>query len=314
VTLVRHQGGCHCGRVRFEVDAPADIEAAECNCSMCSKLGFLHLIVPRTRFRLLSGDDALTSYTFNTGVAKHLFCATCGVKSFYVPRSHPDGYSVNVRCLDPGTVASVEVQPFDGRNWEAHVGELAPLPAESVERPIELYESALAVFLAYDPATVEVARRVRDLVRARDARLEVEHIGSTAVPGCAGKGIVDLALVYRPGDLEAAKGALAALGFQPQSTRDPFPESRPMRVGVLRHDGRQYRLHVHVLANDGPEIGELRDFRDRLRADAGLRAAYEARKRAILASGVTDSVDYSYAKGEFITGALARASGSERVS
>ena len=88
--LITHTGGCHCGRVRFEVDAPAELPVDECNCSMCSRFGYLHLIVPANRFRLLKGQDALTNYTFNTGTAKHLFCATCGVKSFYVPRSHPD--------------------------------------------------------------------------------------------------------------------------------------------------------------------------------------------------------------------------------
>ena len=113
-----HGGGCHCGRVRFEVIAPAHIEVAECDCSMCSKAGFLHLLVPAERFKLLSGGDALTTYTFNTHVAKHLFCATCGVKSFYVPRSHPDGISVNARCIDSGSVQSMSVNAFDGRDWE----------------------------------------------------------------------------------------------------------------------------------------------------------------------------------------------------
>ena len=116
--MALHQGGCHCGRVRFEVEAPSCITVAECNCSICSKSGYLHLIVPKSKFRLLKGDDALSSYIFNTGVAKHLFCSTCGIKSFYVPRSHPDGYSINARCLDPGTVESMDVQPFDGREWE----------------------------------------------------------------------------------------------------------------------------------------------------------------------------------------------------
>jgi hypothetical protein len=116
--MVLHTGGCHCGRVRFEVDAPARLQVAECNCSICSKSGFLHLIVPKSQFRLLRGEEALTTYTFNTGTAKHLFCSTCGVKSFYVPRSHPDGYSVNARCLDPGTVEAMDIAPLDGRNWE----------------------------------------------------------------------------------------------------------------------------------------------------------------------------------------------------
>jgi hypothetical protein len=113
-----HTGGCHCGRVRFEVRAPARLTVYECNCSICSKTGFLHLIVPKDRFELLAGDDALATYTFNTGTAKHLFCSVCGVKSFYVPRSHPDGYSVNVRCLDAGSVDEMDVLPWDGRNWE----------------------------------------------------------------------------------------------------------------------------------------------------------------------------------------------------
>jgi hypothetical protein len=126
-SLVRHAGGCHCGRVRFEVDAPAEIEVHECNCSMCSKLGYLHLVVPKSRFRLLRGREHLTTYTFNTGVAQHLFCSVCGVKSFYVPRSHPDGYSVNARALDPGTVRRLVLIPFDGAHWEEHASELAPL-------------------------------------------------------------------------------------------------------------------------------------------------------------------------------------------
>ncbi len=126
-SLVIHSGGCHCGRVRFDLEAPAAIEVCECNCSMCAKTGFLHLIVPRCRFRLLQGAGDLAQYTFNTGVAKHLFCQMCGIKSFYVPRSNPDGYSVNARCLDPGTVTSMTISQFDGRNWEQHASELAHL-------------------------------------------------------------------------------------------------------------------------------------------------------------------------------------------
>lgn len=124
---IKHTGGCHCGRVRFEVQAPAVIDAAECNCSICSKAGFIHLIVPKSRFKLLQGADALTAYKFNTGIAQHLFCKICGIKSFYVPRSNPDGYSVNVRCLERGTIDKVNVTLFDGQNWEAHGAELANL-------------------------------------------------------------------------------------------------------------------------------------------------------------------------------------------
>jgi hypothetical protein len=113
-----HTGGCHCGRVRFEVQAPAQIEVADCNCSLCRMSGYLHLIVPKERFKLLRGEDALSTYTFNTGVAKHFFCGTCGVKSFYIPRSHPDGISVNARCIDEGSIESMSIQPFDGCHWE----------------------------------------------------------------------------------------------------------------------------------------------------------------------------------------------------
>jgi len=123
VNLVKHTGGCHCGRVRFEVMAPAQIEVGDCNCSMCGKTGFLHLAVLKERFKLLSGADALTTYQFNTKTAKHLFCALCGIKSFYVPRSHPDGYSVNARCLDEGTVTGMAFRKIDGRNWEKHYPE-----------------------------------------------------------------------------------------------------------------------------------------------------------------------------------------------
>jgi hypothetical protein len=116
--MIRHTGGCHCGKVRFEVCAPGRLEVMDCNCSICAKTGYLHLAVPKSRFRLLSGQDSLTTYLFNTGTARHLFCSVCGIKSFYVPRSHPDGFSVNVRCLDPGTVTGMDVLPVDGANWE----------------------------------------------------------------------------------------------------------------------------------------------------------------------------------------------------
>jgi hypothetical protein len=117
--LITHRGGCHCGRVRFEVLAPEAIDVDECNCSICRLTAYLHLIVPADRFRLVSGREALSTYTFNTGTAKHLFCSVCGVKSFYVPRSHPDGFSVNARCLDEGTARSLNIRRIDGRNWES---------------------------------------------------------------------------------------------------------------------------------------------------------------------------------------------------
>jgi hypothetical protein len=117
--LVTHRGGCHCGAVAFEVEAPARVTVSECNCSICRMSGYLHLIVPRTHFRLLRGAEALTEYRFNAGIARHLFCSRCGVKSFYVPRSNPDGYSINLRCLDQATLAEVTVEPFDDGDREA---------------------------------------------------------------------------------------------------------------------------------------------------------------------------------------------------
>jgi hypothetical protein len=117
--LATHRGGCHCGAVAFEVDAAARMVVSECNCSICRMTGFLHLIVPRTRFRLLQGADALSDYRFNTGTAQHLFCRRCGVKSFYVPRSNPDGYSVNLRCLDRSTITEVSIEPFDDEDRAA---------------------------------------------------------------------------------------------------------------------------------------------------------------------------------------------------
>jgi len=125
--LITHRGGCHCGAVAFEVQAPARLAVQECNCSICSMTGFLHLIVPASRFRLLRGADELATYTFNTGAAKHLFCRHCGIKSFYVPRSNPDGYSVNARCLDRATVEAIDVEAFDGRNWEQSAASLRHL-------------------------------------------------------------------------------------------------------------------------------------------------------------------------------------------
>jgi hypothetical protein len=124
------EGGCHCGAVRWEAELPTEITAEACNCSMCARTGFLHVIAPAARFRLLSGADRLVEYRFNTGVARHLFCRTCGVKSFYVPRSNPDGYSLNLNCMDQKAFKSVTVRPFDGQNWQANAAALAHLSKE----------------------------------------------------------------------------------------------------------------------------------------------------------------------------------------
>jgi hypothetical protein len=117
------KGGCHCGAVQFEVLVPDDIEVLDCNCSICAMTGYLHLIVQKQNFRLLSGEDSLSLYEFNTKTAKHMFCSKCGIKSFYMPRSHPDSYSVNARCLQSAAIRSMHVTPFDGQNWERHMSE-----------------------------------------------------------------------------------------------------------------------------------------------------------------------------------------------
>lgn len=125
-----YSGGCHCRAVRFEVELPETVEAQTCNCSICNMTGFVHIITPKSRFRLTTDEAALTSYSFNTGVAKHLFCKTCGVKSFYQPRSNPDGWSVNARCLDTTEGLDLRIEAFDGRNWEANAASLAHLSEE----------------------------------------------------------------------------------------------------------------------------------------------------------------------------------------
>ena len=119
-----YRGSCHCQAVTFEVEAPAELEVERCNCSICRMTGFLHLIVPLSKFKLISGEETLTTYTFNTGVAKHTFCAICGIKPFYTPRSNPDGMDINVNCLEtqPDKLTIVD---FDGQNWEQHAHTLA---------------------------------------------------------------------------------------------------------------------------------------------------------------------------------------------
>jgi RimJ/RimL family protein N-acetyltransferase len=162
------------------------------------------------------------------------------------------------------------------------------------------YEHELAACREYDARVVDVARRVTDLIIARVPDCAVEHIGSTSVPGLAGKGVVDLMVLYLPGRLPAARDALDQLGFQRQTGRDPFPEERPMRLGSVELEGQRYLLHVHVIAAGAPEAQELPAFRARLCADAGLREQYVARKRAIIADGVTDTLEYCYRKGDFV--------------
>lgn len=119
-----YQGSCHCQVIRFTVEAPEVLEADNCNCSVCSKSGYLHLIVPLAKFQLLSGYDSLVTYTFSSGIAKHKFCKSCGIKPFYYPRSNPDGIDINVHCLDTDAKA-INITNFDGKNWEKNAHKLA---------------------------------------------------------------------------------------------------------------------------------------------------------------------------------------------
>ena len=121
---MKYFGSCHCQAVTFTVEAAEEVEVEDCNCSICSKFGFLHLIVPKRNFELLTGQEYLTEYRFNTGVAKHTFCKICGAKPFYIPRSNPDGVDVNVRCLDQAP-DKITIVPFDGQNWEDNAASLA---------------------------------------------------------------------------------------------------------------------------------------------------------------------------------------------
>jgi GrpB-like predicted nucleotidyltransferase (UPF0157 family) len=176
--------------------------------------------------------------------------------------------------------------------------------SDQQERPITLYEQLDAAFHECDPRASDAAALAAEIIRSRAPDLVVEHIGSTAIAGCAGKGIVDLMILYPAGQLERAKALLDELGFQRQTTRDPFPEERPMRTGALKLGDKTFRLHAHVIAADSEEAGSLRRFRDLMRSNAEMRAAYMARKRAIIESGVTDSLDYTNAKSDFIKNIL----------
>lgn len=166
------------------------------------------------------------------------------------------------------------------------------------------YENPSAAFRPYDPRYPEVARLVAALIQGEMPEAHVEHVGSTAVPGCAGKGMIDLMLLYPPGYLSTARDPTDALGFQRHVRPGAFPEERPVRIGTVVYHGEPFRLHVHIIAADSPEVAEQRRFRDRLRADPALVAAYVARKRAVLAAGVTDSGSYNQGKAGFIRGVL----------
>ncbi|MEN4013517.1 MAG: GrpB family protein [Chloroflexota bacterium] len=158
----------------------------------------------------------------------------------------------------------------------------------------------------YDATAVLAADEIIGLILERLPYLVVEHIGSTAVPGMPGKGIIDLLLTYPAGMLDTACELLAELGFQDQPHNDPFPESRPMRVGSYEYDRKRYLVHVHVLSERSPEVYQLRAFRDRLRLDINFRAAYLDHKRSVLNKSNVDSSEYARLKGEFIRKAMSK--------
>jgi GrpB-like predicted nucleotidyltransferase (UPF0157 family) len=156
------------------------------------------------------------------------------------------------------------------------------------------------VFRPYDPRAADVAERVMTLIRGRMPSARVEHVGSTAIPGCHGKGPVDLLLLYPPRQLAMARDSLDGLGFQRHEQPGAFPEERPVRIGTLRHAGDTFRLHIHVVDADSPEVGELLRFRDALRANPDLVAEYVALKQAVIASGISDNAAYTDGKDAFI--------------
>lgn len=183
----------------------------------------------------------------------------------------------------------------------------APREWEQCGLTVGLYTLTTAEYLPYNPESFRVAASIAKTIAAAHSNLTVEHIGSTAIPGCWGKGIIDLLVLYRAGELESARDRLDHLGFQHQPGPDPFEEDRPMRVGGVEYLGRAYRVHAHVIVAGSDEARDLLKFRDILRGNTGLRRAYEAEKRAILARGITKSTEYSKAKGDFIRCVLAAA-------
>jgi GrpB-like predicted nucleotidyltransferase (UPF0157 family) len=175
-----------------------------------------------------------------------------------------------------------------------------------MRRPIEPYCRVPIVVREADPRAREVAGRVIALIAAGRPGAEAEHVGSSAVPGLAGKGTIDLLLPSSPDEIPAVTRDLLALGFQPQVIPTAFPPTRPMLQGVIRHDGTSFRVHVHVVPESSPEVPAIRGFRDALLADPALRKEYAALKRAIVAGGTVDSIAFTKAKHGYIVGVLER--------
>jgi dephospho-CoA kinase len=171
---------------------------------------------------------------------------------------------------------------------------------EQVQPIVGEYTALSPVCKEHDPRATEVARRLIVEIARHLPEIRTEHVGSTAAPGCAGKGIVDLMIPVPAGKMDAVKELLDRLGFQRQGGPEPFGEDRPMRVGSLSHDNTTFQIHVHVIPAESSEVDEMRFFRSCLRGDPDLMKAYVAQKRQILANGVADSLEYCKAKGEFL--------------
>jgi hypothetical protein len=222
------EGGCHCGAVRFRVRG--DLGAAElCNCSICTMKGFLHLIVPTDRFELLRGADALAVYRFNTGVAKHQFCARCGIHPFYVPRSDPDKVDVNIRCLDGVDPHSIHPRLFDGRHWEEWMARRGPAPVVA-EEPTCGQE--LAADAEVPAALGALFRHVADNMDAH-----ARWVGDATAPARRERdALADVAERYRAisSAAEGAAAAMAAMRELPAAPHDPARLDRAALAAWMR--------------------------------------------------------------------------------
>jgi GrpB-like predicted nucleotidyltransferase (UPF0157 family) len=171
---------------------------------------------------------------------------------------------------------------------------------------IELYHRAPVKVRDPDPESPAVAASLAGIISRAVPGLQVEHVGSSAVPGLAGKGTIDLLLPTPAERIPEVSRALRAVGFQPQAVPRTFPDSRPMLQGVVRYQQRPYRVHVHIVPDASPEVHELRGFRDALRSDRSQRRDYEDLKRSNIARGVTNATAFTEAKQDFIVAALRR--------
>jgi GrpB-like predicted nucleotidyltransferase (UPF0157 family) len=174
------------------------------------------------------------------------------------------------------------------------------------ELPIRPYERKPAVVAEHDPRALGAAARLADLIAAARPGTTVEHIGSSAVPGLPGKGVIDLLIPADPDEIPSIVSAMLGIGFERQDSPDPFPPERPLLLGAIDHEGTRFRIHAHIVPAGSAEPAELRGFRDALIADPELRAAYAARKRAIVDAGTSDSREYSVIKGDWVLDTLTR--------